>query len=387
MSEISFRKKNTSGVIWVTGYSSSGKTTVARKLEAKLTHESIKVVFLDGDDLRGIFGRQWGYERQDRIELSKIYFRLCSHLASQGLTVVISAVSMFHEVRHWFKQNIPNAIEVYLDVPETVRVERDSQTKKLYQKKSYSSKYEEPISPDLVVKNYGDMDATKSAELIKEFYMQFGAINQASHGRDQHWNSFYKRGISPVTPSPFAEYVAQWLSPSSTLLEVGCGNGRDASFFASQGHQVVALDPSEEAITFCQGLHSGLTITFLSQTINGLTATHTEKFSHIYSRFCLHAMTKEEAGIFLAEASKLLQLGGNLFIECRSINDDLAREGEVISPTERIFDHYRRFIVLDELLLNLENNGFEVVESVESKGLAVYKNEDPVVIRVIANKL
>jgi bifunctional enzyme CysN/CysC len=143
MPEVINRKKSSSGVIWVTGYSASGKTTVARKLAAGLNQRGIHAVFLDGDDLRAIFCRRWGYERQDRIELAKVYFRLCSHLASQGVTVIISAVAMYEEVRCWLKENVSNAFEVYLNVPESVRMERDRLTKKLYQKEknNFSSMY------------------------------------------------------------------------------------------------------------------------------------------------------------------------------------------------------------------------------------------------------
>ncbi|MEA3642831.1 MAG: adenylyl-sulfate kinase [Lamprobacter sp.] len=81
------------GVIWVTGYSASGKTTVARKLEFKLRQAGLRSVYLDGDDLRAIFGNHWGYAREERIELTRIYFRLCNHLAAQGLTVIIAAVA------------------------------------------------------------------------------------------------------------------------------------------------------------------------------------------------------------------------------------------------------------------------------------------------------
>jgi len=83
-------------------------------------------------------------------------------------------------------------------------------------------------------------------------------------------------------------------------------------------------------------------------------------------------------------ARGVLRPGALLAIECRSINDPLARQGEVLSPTERIAGHYRRFIVADELRDRLQDEGFEIVEMVESAGLAVHGDEDPVVVRVYA---
>ena len=49
-----------SGVIWITGFSSSGKTTVGRKAELLLRKKSVNTIFLDGDDLRSIFAGRWG---------------------------------------------------------------------------------------------------------------------------------------------------------------------------------------------------------------------------------------------------------------------------------------------------------------------------------------
>ena len=88
----------------------------------------------------------------------------------------------------------------------------------------------------------------------------------------------------------------------------------------------------------------------------------------------------------LEAAHALLGQGGELHVECRSINDPMARKGEVISPTERIHGHYRRFLVMDELVARLADAGFVVESSLESNGLAVFGDEDPVVIRILAKK-
>ena len=61
-------------------------------------------------------------------------------------------------------------------------------------------------------------------------------------------------------------------------------------------------------------------------------------------------------------------------------------KGEVISSNERSEGHYRRFIDFNELKSRLIDAGFEIEESLESNGLAIYKDDDPVVIRIIAKK-
>ena len=125
---------NRSGVIWISGYSAAGKTTVGRHVEHLLRLDGYSTLFLDGDQLRSIFANKWEYTVEERIELALIYFRLSSHLSKQGLIVIISAVAMFDEVRAWFGENVENGLEVYLKVPLEERINRDSKTKNLYKR-------------------------------------------------------------------------------------------------------------------------------------------------------------------------------------------------------------------------------------------------------------
>ena len=88
----------------------------------------------------------------------------------------------------------------------------------------------------------------------------------------------------------------------------------------------------------------------------------------------------------LKTSYQLLNKDGQFFIECRSINDPLSHKGEILSHTERVDGHYRRFIILEEFEQRLIQAGFEVIEIIEGKGLAKFDVEDPVVIRVKAIK-
>jgi len=83
---------------------------------------------------------------------------------------------------------------------------------------------------------------------------------------------------------------------------------------------------------------------------------------------------------------QLLNKDGKFFIECRSTNDPLSQKGEILSRTERVFGHYRRFIILDEFIQRLVQVGFVVVEAIENIGLAKFGEEDPMIIRIQAVK-
>ncbi len=379
-------KLNNSAVIWITGYSGAGKTTVGRKVKSALLDMGIHVVFLDGDDLRGIFGGKWGYSREERIELAHTYFRLCNTLTSQGMVVVISAVAMYSEVYSWVETNIDRSMQIYLKVPSQERVARDKATKNIYGKfDDLSLLYDDPVSPDLVIENYGSMAPGDAANKIIELYKVISTRSGSDKGRTKHWNEYYANAQLVFDPSSFALQISAELGNKCGLLEIGCGNGRDAAYFSGLGHSVTALDPSDSAIELCKQRHGIQPIQFHSTTLPGWASAE-ESFDVVYSRFCLHAMTEEEEIRNLNAAFRILRVGGSLFIECRSINDPLARKGEVISPTERIYGHYRRFIVLDDLKKRLSNAGFTVGNAMEADDLAVLGEDNPVVLRIHATK-
>ena len=198
-----------------------------------------------------------------------------------------------------------------------------------------------------------------------------------------YWDEYYKKDNAPSFPSPFAEYVASKLSTKQNILEIGCGNGRDSKYFSSKGHHITGLDRSAEAIELCKNLYSSdEPIEFFYGTITDIAKTNKKKFDLIYSRFVIHAMSLNEELEMLKISYKLLKKNGQLFIECHSTNDPLSQKGEILSHTERVFGHYRRFIFLEEFKLRLVEAGFEVVEAIENIGLAKFGKEDPMVIRV-----
>ena len=108
-------------VIWITGLSGAGKTTLATELTQRLRGAGQTVVSLDGDDLRRVWGEQptdeAGYGREERIALGIRYARLAKLLASQDHIVIIATISLFREVHIWNRKNIPGYFEVYLRAP------------------------------------------------------------------------------------------------------------------------------------------------------------------------------------------------------------------------------------------------------------------------------
>ena len=174
------------------------------------------------------------------------------------------------------------------------------------------------------------------------------------------------------------------------MLELGCGNGRDAFYFAQNGIPIVGLDQSDVAITANNARAEDVG---LMNLLKFKTADFVEMEKHclvgtdvLYSRFTIHAITEKTENMVLSKAYELLPGKGLFLIEVRTVNDDLFGKGKQISNNEYVTDHYRRFIDASLFLKKCLNIGWKIKYFIEDHGLAVYKDEDPVVARVVLVK-
>ena len=226
-----------------------------------------------------------------------------------------------------------------------------------------------------------------AADTIKTFIEQQEETHSGDRGRTDHWNKFYSSDNIPRFESPFANWISSQLPDAARILDIGCGNGRDSFYFSALGHDVTGIDVSEAAITINTEKTDDEGPDFSCNSLMGYAQANSDlSVDVIYSRFSIHAMTEEEETQTLQAASQLLKKGGAFHIETRSIKDSLARKGELISHAERMEGHYRRFGDAQLLCQKLMDNGFSIENLIEENGLAVFKDEDPIVIRVFARK-
>lgn len=198
------------------------------------------------------------------------------------------------------------------------------------------------------------------------------------------WKAYYQKHKDPAGASLFANFVLPFLQPGEQLLEIGCGNGRDSVFFAQHGVAVSAIDQIEEEVVYLNQKYEEVpNLKFQAGNMGDLS---TMPAQYIYSRFSIHSVNREIETQVFKWAADSLATNGLFFIEVRSILDELCGQGTEVGKYEYVTDHYRRFIEVKEIQQKALDHGFRILYCLESAGLAPYKTEDPVVIRLVLQK-
>lgn len=373
-------------VYFFTGLSGAGKTTIGGLFYRRLKATKPNAVLMDGDEIRIAFGEDVGYTPSERLRWAGRIFRVCKLLSDQGIDVVCCSIAMYESVRQWNRENIPNYKEIYIKVQKDTLLKRN-------QKGLYTTgknvvgidlPFDEPQTPDIVLPNDGDHTPLELVErLERELYPN---IVENTVDNAAYWDRYYKNRICSEEPSPFAQYVITLVEQGSKMVELGCGNGRDAVFFSGHGLRITALDTSQEAITQLQSRDIPNAEFICGDFVNS-DIYEPNSFDYAYSRFTIHAINQNQEQVLLNNLFNGLRPNGKLFIEVRGVNDPLFGKGRPVERNAFFYDnHYRRFIVLDELVRSLEQRGFLVEYAQERTGFAPYGNDDPPVIRIVAVK-
>jgi len=143
-------------VIWLTGLSSAGKSTLGENILDRLRAAGHKAELLDGDIFRGHLSRDLGFTKKDRDENVRRIGFVAELLAKNGIVVIVSAISPFRATRDEVRSLIPGFVEVYVNAPIEVCERRD--VKGLYRKaragqlrefSGVDSPYEAPLRPEI----------------------------------------------------------------------------------------------------------------------------------------------------------------------------------------------------------------------------------------------
>ncbi len=169
-------KNQTAKVVWFTGLSGSGKSTIANIVEKKLHAMGKHTFLLDGDNVRHGLNRDLGFTDADRVENIRRVGEVARLMTDAGLIVLTAFISPFRSERRMVRDMMEDGefIEVFVDTPLEVAEARD--VKGLYKKaragdlKNFTgidSPYEQPETAELIV-NTVDLTAEEAAERIVE---------------------------------------------------------------------------------------------------------------------------------------------------------------------------------------------------------------------------
>ena len=164
-------------VVWMTGLSGSGKSTIANALEKKLLQMNFHTFILDGDNIRLGLNKDLGFSDADRVENIRRVGQVAKLMTDAGLIVIVAFISPFRSDRDLVKKMIGKKefVEVFIDTPLSVAEDRD--VKGLYAKarsgklKNFTgidSPYETPENPDIHIKTKSQSIDESVNEILKK---------------------------------------------------------------------------------------------------------------------------------------------------------------------------------------------------------------------------
>ena len=179
-------KHQRQGVLWFTGLSGAGKSTIANRVESKLNLAGVHTVLLDGDNVRHGLNKDLGFSENDRTENIRRVSEVARLMADAGLIVLCSFISPFRRERDLARAAVPAGefLEVFVDTPLETCIERD--TKGLYRRalageiKDFTGvdqPYEAPLDAEVIIGRDGE-SIDRSASKVIEALVARGFIDK-----------------------------------------------------------------------------------------------------------------------------------------------------------------------------------------------------------------
>ena len=186
--------------VWLTGLPASGKSTIARALDALLAGRGVRTVVLESDDLRRLFTPTPRYDAPERDRFYGAIAELARLLSGEGVPVLVAATANLRAYRDRARAAIPRFLEVFVDCPLPVCRARDP--KGIYRRAAagsapnvpgVSAPYEPPLRPEVVVDGARD-PAEKSARAILHALVSRGFLVRRAGSGGNRGRATVRRG-------------------------------------------------------------------------------------------------------------------------------------------------------------------------------------------------
>ncbi|PWU08514.1 MAG: adenylyl-sulfate kinase [Verrucomicrobia bacterium] len=171
-------------VVWLTGLSSSGKSTIATELERELFNLGRHAYVLDGDNIRHGLGKDLGFSPRDRAENIRRIGEVAKLFADAGVICITAFISPYREDRDLVRKLMPSDkfVEVYVNAPLEVCEQRDpkglyakARAKEIKEFTGISAPYEPPLRPELELRTDHLTVAESVARVLEYLQIQDAA--------------------------------------------------------------------------------------------------------------------------------------------------------------------------------------------------------------------
>jgi adenylylsulfate kinase len=162
-------------VIWFTGLSGAGKSTIAAELEREFQKRYLNYEILDGDVVRTHLSKGLGFSKADRDTNIRRIGWVAHTLAKHGCITICAAISPYRAIRDEVRKDTARFVEVFVDAPLAVCEQRD--VKGLYKKArageikeftGISDPYEAPLSPEVVCHTDKESVAESAVKILRK---------------------------------------------------------------------------------------------------------------------------------------------------------------------------------------------------------------------------
>jgi|FLOH01.1.fsa_nt_gi adenylylsulfate kinase-like enzyme/ubiquinone/menaquinone biosynthesis C-methylase UbiE len=246
---MNFMKKGM--LIWITGLSGCGKTTIGVELQKIMLEKNHSVVLIDGDLIREVTSEDLGYAIEDRLTDAYRKAKLCRFLTEQGIDVICATISLHHEIHDYNRKYNENYFEILIEEDMNVLKERrphlyDGKEKHVW---GVDLKPEWPKKPNLIVDN--SKIFKEKINLIIKLIMGDDHMNKESVNKPE-WDytkmaKFYsaRPNYAEKAIQKICEYVKAVKEGEYLVADIGAGTGNLTIMLADKIATIIAIEPNK----------------------------------------------------------------------------------------------------------------------------------------------